>query len=659
MDPERLWALLPALYRQGDEDAGGVLRALLRLMEEELAAVETLAADQYDDWFIETCSSSAVARIGELVGVPAPPPGAVAAARYRSLVADALARRRRKGVAAALEDVAVDVTGWPVRVVEYFRLVGRSAHTRFPDPLPGSPAGSGRQFGRTVDVRDRAGLSAHGTAFATVAARPDVHGVVDDQVRYRADAVGVFFWPGETLTAGPVAATPVAGYPGCLTLDPLGRDRALAVLPRPRPGTIRPGELDLPVLLTRDRADRHARALIGPGLSLEIRLGDRLLSADDVAVTDLGTWPTAAAATPASGPPVRLDPERGRIVLADPAAACVVTYAYRTPAAIGGGSYPRTGGLVAPGRTVGRDDPGPDPLGAALAAPPRAGDVLTVRDDAVSDADVTLDLPADGTVVVQAADGARPALRGRLRVSGGARATLVVDGLAIGGGVTLTGDLHLVLRHVDLAGLLTAESGEPTVEVSSCLLAAVRLGTGATLTAQDSVIDAGAADAGAAATGGAGEAAVALAAGRVELTRVTVFGSLMADRITASDSVLDGVLQVRRRQVGALSYCYVPPDSGTPPRFRCQPDVAIGTLTDPAAVADVLARTRPRWRSLDRTAPTYAELAGPPALTTGALDGAELGAHGARMRPQRLAALRAAVDEYLPYGVEAGIIDAR
>ncbi len=46
----------------------------------------------------------------------------------------------------------------------------------------------------------------------------------------------------------------------------------------------------------------------------------------------------------------------------------------------------------------------------------------------------------------------------------------------------------------------------------------------------------------------------------------------------------------------------------------------------------------------------------PDELRTGAEDGSEMGAFAALQHPQRLLQLRTRLDEYLPYGLEAGFI---
>ena len=70
------------------------------------------------------------------------------------------------------------------------------------------------------------------------------------------------------------------------------------------------------------------------------------------------------------------------------------------------------------------------------------------------------------------------------------------------------------------------------------------------------------------------------------------------------------------------------------------------------------ARLKPTFTSTQYGQPGYAQLAQvcPPQIRTGAEDGAEMGVFSYLVQPQREANLRASLDEYLPFGLEAGIV---
>src|SRR3954470_9760203 len=124
MSAERLYALLPAYDRVRDQESGRALEALIGVLSRTVAALDEDLAQFYDDQFIETCADWVVPYIGDLVGYRAlyGTPGSTSSSadvgHPRAEVANTIGYRRRKGTAAALEQLARDVTGWPAAVVE-------------------------------------------------------------------------------------------------------------------------------------------------------------------------------------------------------------------------------------------------------------------------------------------------------------------------------------------------------------------------------------------------------------------------------------------------------------------------------------------------------------------------------------------------------------
>jgi hypothetical protein len=119
-------------------------------------------------------------------------------------------------------------------------------------------------------------------------------------------------------------------------------------------------------------------------------------------------------------------------------------------------------------------------------------------------------------------------------------------------------------------------------------------------------------------------------------------------------------VKVQQRQVGCVRFSYVPQDSRTPRRYRCQPDLALNDVADLSQQAIMQAQTQPLFTSQRYGDPGYAQLTAscPEAIRTGADDGAEMGAFHDLYQPQREANLRTRLDEYLRTGLEAGIFYA-
>lgn len=184
--------------------------------------------------------------------------------------------------------------------------------------------------------------------------------------------------------------------------------------------------------------------------------------------------------------------------------------------------------------------------------------------------------------------------------------------------------------------------------------------------------------------------------------RTTVFGEIQTHAIDlAENSIFVGKIHVARRQRGCMRFCYVTPGSRTPRRYRCQPDLAeqderaaiptqaVGpaaqvmfvagegghegpaditahtlTVDEQAFISDVIRRVRqrvrPRYTSTQYGMPTYAQLAHSctDEIRRGADDESEMGAFHDLFQPQRAANLEARLDEFVPAGMDAGIIYA-
>jgi len=141
-------------------------------------------------------------------------------------------------------------------------------------------------------------------------------------------------------------------------------------------------------------------------------------------------------------------------------------------------------------------------------------------------------------------------------------------------------------------------------------------------------------------------------------TRATVLGSTVVDRIEASNSVFIGLLTVTRRQEGCVRFSHVPAGSTTPRRFRCQPDLALAGVSTTAAIDRVRARLTPVFTSRAYGDPGYGQLGRGVAveIRTGAEDGSEMGVFCHVKQPQRESNLSIRLDEYLPVGLDAGIV---
>jgi hypothetical protein len=120
----------------------------------------------------------------------------------------------------------------------------------------------------------------------------------------------------------------------------------------------------------------------------------------------------------------------------------------------------------------------------------------------------------------------------------------------------------------------------------------------------------------------------------------------------AENSIFTSPVRVARRQVGCVRFCAVPKGSRTPRRYRCQPDLA---AAEPGFAAG---RLVPSFTAERYGQPGYGQLrlSAPRELREGAEDGSEMGAFCHLKQPQRESNLRIRLDEYLPFGLEAGLV---
>jgi hypothetical protein len=95
MSAERLYELLPAIYRIRDAEEGYPLREFISVLAEQAAVIEENIEQLYDDQFIETCADWVAPYVGGLIGYRPLHGVAPGVASPRSEVANIIARRDR------------------------------------------------------------------------------------------------------------------------------------------------------------------------------------------------------------------------------------------------------------------------------------------------------------------------------------------------------------------------------------------------------------------------------------------------------------------------------------------------------------------------------------------------------------------------------------
>ena len=714
-----LFALLPAVYRLRDAQiaqsqglAQGPLESLLMVIDEQVAIVGDDLIQLYADQFIETCTPWVIPYIGDLIGYQSVKGIAPAIDNPRAEVAQTISLRRRKGTVLVLEQLARDATGWGAHAVEFFQVLGdteymnhvRPGNHYAPDLRRWQPGlYSGSAFDRTshrVDVR----------SISSGRGRYNIQ-----NIGVFLWSLGAYGITGAPVTA---AATNTAGGAQCYRFSPLGMDMPLFHRAVPQGEQISAAARPVNVaarlrrrVLCADLQGGVGAEFYGPSGSLLLTLGGTVVNPYQIKVANLSGPDGAWANLPADGDyAVAVDPELGRIALpplsADATAPQLnASYYYGFNANMGGGDYPRADGFAVDDApwifpfpdTVGvaRYTTLPDAVAYAIGQLAHTGEVAVeiAGDDAQPIAGgLSVDLPEGTTLEVRAAEGARPTilLGGEVTVSGDASSQLVLNGLVVAAGTAMTPGsptpaalVHLPADRPDgtanlLSGLsltdctlvpgwsvspdgqprygtdpvLIAEPAGVAVTITRSILGAIRANALATVAVSDSIIDA------------TDRTHIAYAAVDVDevsggapltLTGCTVVGKVHAALLSlVSDSIVWAALAAAdtwaaglvadRKQEGCVRFSFLPYGSVTPRRFEC--------------VEQALAGPKPLFRSLRYGDPGYLKLlaATDNVIRRGADDAGEMGAFHFVLAPQRETDLKTRLQEYIPVGLEYGLI---
>lgn len=733
---DRLFELLPAVYRDQDADNGDVLRALLAIVTEQVDVVERDVAQLYDDLFIETSRDWVIPYIGELVGnnllydssrigaddtaaallpdLTGPSLRPPVAVRTRADVANTISYRRRKGTLPMLEELARDVTGWAAHAAEFMELVGWAQHLEHYRP-------QAAMFDlRSLERDDRIG-----GAFDEATHTVDVRAISQHDGWHHHRHLAIFLW---RLGAYPLRRVPARGAsaPWRFHLSPLGNVAPLfSRLRREGDEAGLSTELHVPGPIRRaffqqDLATHKALTPVpsgtdlygtsaNPEASIDVTRNGVHVPAAQITCARLDPWPAARPV----GNVIAIDVAVGRLAVGDGFAGVSkidVDMLYGFPADIGGGPYDRPAWLI-------KSDPGVRRFEVLEgAAAPRFPDVATalaqwviegrpegvvrILDSRTYPLPVSITLADPRRLAIESESGERPLLVTdpagfEVKADGvdpdpERRGWLTLSGVAVEGFVHVTGDLGGVrLIHSTLIPGRTIEDGVPkpnppapslVVEaaaginthlqvqvVSSITGALVIPATVRSVTVLDSIIDAAEATNGAI---GAGTPTADTTKLRIE--RSTVLGRTNVRELEASETIFAGRVDTAQTQAGCVRFSYVTLGSRTPRRHRCQPDLAAQATLDAALTADptltpaqqtairasIAARVQPSFTTRTYGLPAYLQMrAGtPPEIRTGAADGSEMGAYCQLKQPQRESNVRIRLEEYLPFGLEAGAI---
>ncbi|QTA89079.1 phage tail protein [Desulfonema magnum] len=700
---ERLYNLLPAIYRQRDLESGESLRAFMSVMEREMRVVEADIERLYDNWFVDTCQEWVLPYIGELLGVRDILDEKSVITSQRRRIANTVRYRRRKGIGAVLENVVYDVTGWRTRVVEFFDRVSITQcvyNVRL-------------DRGMTLDFRDKSAIAQSGGPFDSTAHLMDVRSIGRDknssggkQGKYNISNIGLFLWRLQSYAAIGYPARSCSEKKGCFFFSPTGLDIPLFNKAQTNNDLTSVSEAyNLPALLNRDIFEKDLKeykkkeiniferhrsentAFYGPDRSMHIMVKDKPVPPMQVISADLSEWNgellERKEITEGNelSPSVAVDVELGRMAFSKAFLQenplkdgdVIVNFYYGFSADIGGGSYDRTSVLtdsssaglellVGNGAELNTLQKAFDRWDAYCAensgSTPLKG-IIRIVDNGVYEGEFVINLPAGTHLIIEAADGKEPCICPlvSLELAGpeqkDTQASLIMNGLRIDKPVRLRGGVSLKVLHSTImpsasgvsssAGILAdAEAHDIRIDISHTITGPVYVPADAAVSLEitDSIVD---------------ENSTGMAIGQDKdsegwgppsvLRRVTVFGQIRVRELTASETIFSGTVTAERCQLGYIRFSYAPPDSLLPIKYRCQP-ASVGSIS-----------VRPHFTSVKYGNPGYAQLSHicPDEIRRGTKGGSEMGAFKHLRQNQREENLKNVIHEYLRQDMEAGV----
>lgn len=688
----RLYELLPVLYRIRDAEiaqqsqpsgiGSGPLEALIEILSEELVKIEDDLEQLYDDQFIETCAEWVVPYIGELVGARNLMNIPDQNFSQRSEVANTIKYRRRKGTATVIEQLARDVTRLDANVVEFFQRLATTQYMNHLRPKNISISG----------VKDWRLLEYAKTPFDQMPKTIDVRRIASKRGKYNIPNIGIFLWRIKSyrLTKAPAFQVDTDRY----KFDVLGRDVHLYNRPIAEETISQlagPSNVAMPIsprLFSEDFEDYY-----GLDKSLVLYINGIPLTAEtyndffnpfpNPPVTDIQEVVTACylnditdntgavigwANTPANK--ISIDPKLGRIAFpqgllpGSPPLQVQVMYHYGFTANISGGEYERAASFNPKLITVIKVPEDANTLNDALTQLGNLGGsgVVEITDNEVYSEDLNIQLNQGEVIEIRGANGQRPTLllNQDINISGSKGSSVTFNGLLIANkGIMVDSDSELSslsIHHCTFTsddpseGGITIESFHTEVQIKKSICKHLRVEEGTRIFIEDSIIDA------------SDKSAFAFSApfdtdprpgAKMTVKNSTIIGKVMVTIMEEASNTIfyteKGGATAERLQEGCVRFSYFPPECRLPRAFQCHPEES----EDPN-------RVKPIFTSLTYGDPGYAQLSERCAeeILKGADDESEMGAFHQLYQPQKLSKLRALLDEYLRFGLEAGIFYA-
>jgi hypothetical protein len=678
----KLWNMIPAIYRYedarinlpfntGSASSYGPLQELVKILSKQAAELRRSHDRLWEDQFIEFCNDWAIPYIGDLLGTRLV---SVLNNRARRVdVAKTIYYRRRKGTLRVLEELISDVTNWEGTVVENFRRLARMRHLIDPHPehfkgrISSTPPGGLANL-RKIEMHDLCR-----TAFDEFHYTPDVRGFDGLKGRYAISKLAFHVYSLKVFlveNANPYKFSQAEPYgvKNIYSFDPSGRQ--------------------IPLFRSRNRSQDSKKWLdsrketgenwnswelaqewelpdkIRCGLLNTIIEKDRLPLSLWLQVTGKPFNPVAGDVSNkdqlATNNDVLIDPEKGLFTFKTAVKkAKQVSYCYGFSGDIGAGTYDRRGVLNHMIRrfkcleVFQNVEPESIKDGENVLKIPALGkaNILEIPDSATYP--LAKEIKNVENVIIRSTNKCRPYIKLDssliINTNGNKNSVVILDGLWIGSernlSLVLKGNYEcVILKHctIDPGGKYAGANNPPTyipaiplvvkgyVEkliVEDAIIGPLRTedqGFIEELHISDSIVQ------------GKGDA-INLSDGTVCLKATTVLGGIRVHQLYATDSIINGIVQVTNIQNGCFRFSAAEKGSVVPKPYRYF-EIPSGTAI---------------FESIEFGAPEFARLKYTISdqVLKGAENNLEMGAFNKLLNPVKLDSLSAKVNEYMPFGL--------
>jgi len=658
-DLERIYSLLPAIHRLRDyqqiegKDETPPLKSLLSIIAEEVEFLEENIDQLYDDYFIETCAEWVIPYIGELIGSDPLIPIKSAKFSSRAEVANTIGYRRRKGTLSVVEQLAKDITNWDANVVEYFKLLATTQYLNHLRP----------ENSVFPTMKNWEHLEYVNTPFDIIPKSADVRNIGSGRGKYNIPNIGIFLWRIGASSRKKSVAFRISDLR--YTFHSLGVDTPLYNFPKAETTISQLAEpQNMPVPFQRRLLKINLADHYGPEGDIFLRIGsNRNIMTNEICIGDLSNWENLAVNPP--NDIVVIDPAVGRIMFGADFSTDLasndlyVWYHYGSLNLVGGGEYFRKDGFtdIATIITVSKDAGIADfttiQEAIAQAQIDATNTVIEILDNETYNETLTISLQPGQSLEIRSIDGKQATLifGGDTIITGNVLADLTLNGLMIDSGniVVQTGEAleklmvkHSIIRPSNEGNKIFMQSATH-LEVVNSIIAGVETVAGCKIHIENSIVDV-LVENEKAITGAEGELA------NLTIVNSTVRGGIAAKSVDLiENSVLISPLTVSFLQTGCIRFSYLPTESVTPRKYNCYPkNDSEGLSVAPFFQSTVFGNAAyfQHHRSANKI------------FLQGADDTSEIGVYHDLFQIQKETNLRMRLNEYIRFGMEAGIFYA-